>query len=107
MILFKPEHMYPICMGTKTQTRRLWKKARAKVGSIHLAKTMMLSTEFFAKLEILAVYQERLIDISEEDARAEGYENSAYYLTKFCEINKLKFLPTDLMVWVVKFKVVL
>ena len=107
MLLFKPEHVYPICTGAKTQTRRIWKARRAKVGSIHLGKTMMLSKDFFAKLEILDVYQERLIDISEEDARAEGYPNSAVYLTKFCEINKLRSLPVDLMVWVVKFKVIL
>jgi hypothetical protein len=107
MLLFKPEHQYPICTGTKTQTRRIWKARRAKVGSTHLAKTQMLSRDFFAKLEILDVYQERLIDISEEDAKAEGYPDSATYLAKFCEINKLKCLPVDLMVWVVKFKVIL
>jgi hypothetical protein len=106
MLLFKPEHQEPILSRTKTQTRRVWKKKRANVGSIHLAKTKMLSKEYFAKLEIQAVYQERLIDISEEDAIAEGYPDSATYLTKFCEINKLKFLPTDLITWVVKFRVV-
>jgi hypothetical protein len=105
MLLFKPEHQQPILDGSKTQTRRIWKKPRAKAGSIHLAKLKMLSRDFFAKLEVLDVYQERLIDISEEDARAEGYTNSFDYLTKFCEINKLRSLPVD-PVWVVKFKVI-
>ena len=34
------------------------------------------------------------------------FENISDYLTKFCEINKLRSLPVD-PVWVVKFKVVL
>jgi hypothetical protein len=79
MILFKEEHVAPILAGTKTQTRRIWKKPRAKIGAIHLAKTKMISKEFFAKLEILEVYQERLLSISDEDAKAEGYENATKY----------------------------
>ena len=105
MILFKPEHVGKILTGEKTQTRRIWKKARAKVGSVHLAKTMMLSKEYFVKLEILAVYQERLKDISDEDARAEGYHNAAAYLIAFCRINHLEKVP-DIMVYVIKFKVI-
>ena len=66
----------------------------------------MLSKEYFTRLEILAVYQEKLVDISEEDARAEGYPNSLTYLQKFREINKMKGIPIDLMVWAVKFQVV-
>jgi hypothetical protein len=106
MLLFKPEHVEPILAGTKTQTRRIWKAPRAKVGSIHLAKTMMLSTEFFAKLEIRDVYREPLIEISDEDAKAEGYNNAAAYFVAFCNINHLKKVP-DILVYVVKFKVVL
>jgi hypothetical protein len=103
MILFKPEHVGPILAGTKTQTRRIWKKPRAKVGAIHLAKTEMLSKEFFAKLEILAVYQERLIDISDDDAKAEGYAGADAYLEAFCRINHLKSVP-DILVHVIKFR---
>ena len=87
MILFKPQHVEPILAGTKTQTRRIWKKPRAKVGSIHLAKIRMLSKEFFAKLQITAVYTERLGDISTEDAIAEGYPNKNSYLIAFANIN--------------------
>ena len=105
MILFKPEHVDLILAGTKTQTRRIWKKPRAKIGAIHLAKTKMISKEFFARLEILAVYQEKLSDISDEDARAEGYKNSAAYFVAFCRINRLDYVPDEL-VYVVKFRVV-
>jgi len=72
MLLFKSEHVNPILTGEKTQTRRIWKKPRAKIGSVHLAKTKMLSKEYFAKLMILDVWKERLGDITEADAQAEG-----------------------------------
>ena len=108
MILFKPEHVEPILNGTKTQTRRTWKKPRAKVGSIHLAKRKMLFKEYFARLEILAVYQERLGNISEEDAQAEGYPSKAAYLEAFARINK-QSVGDDFfnqLVWVVRFRAV-
>ena len=106
MILFRPEHIEPIQAGRKTQTRRAWQKPRAKVGSIHLAKTKMLSIEFFARLEILAVYQERLGDISEADAQAEGYPSREAYLDAFARINR-QTVGDDFfeqVVWVVRFR---
>ncbi len=107
MMLFKPEHVAPILDGSKTQTRRIWKKQRANVGSIHLAKTKMLSKEYFARLEILVVYQEHILNISEEDARAEGYPTRHAYLAAFCRINKMQYEDLkDLIVWVVKFRAV-
>ncbi|MCK9571192.1 ASCH domain-containing protein [Candidatus Pacearchaeota archaeon] len=105
MLLFKPEHVAPILAGTKTQTRRIWARKHANVGAIHLAKTKMLSKEYFAKLEILDVYQEDLLDISDEDAKAEGYLSRDEYLVAFCRINKLGLGDLDnLMVWVVRFR---
>jgi hypothetical protein len=93
--------------GTKTQTRRIWKKKRANVGSIHLAKTQMLSKDFFAKLEILDVCQEHILNISEDDAMAEGYPTKHAYLAAFCRINKMQYGDLDnLFAWVVKFRVV-
>ena len=108
MILFRQEHVEPILAGTKTQTRRAWEKPRARVGTVHLAKTRMLSTEYFARLEILAVYQERLGDISEEDARAEGYPSRAEYLQAFARINRQRVGDDfdEQMVYVVRFQVV-
>ena len=110
MILFRPEHVEPILSGTKTQTRRIWKKPRAKVGSIHLAKTKMLSKDYFARLRILAVYRETLGEISDEDARSEGYADRESYLAAFFRINRI--VPADHRVWlgwpvdVVRFEVV-
>ena len=109
MILFKPEHVEKILNRTKWQTRRVSStgKKRWNVGSTHLAKTKMLSKEYFAKLEILAVYPEAILDISEADAVAEGYPGKAAYLEAFCRINKLTYEDlVGLMVFVVKFQVV-
>jgi hypothetical protein len=86
MLLFKPQHIDPILSGTKTQTRRFWKKARVKAGSIHLAKQKMISREYFARLEILEVYKEKLGSISEQDALAEGYPTVMAYLIAFVNI---------------------
>jgi len=105
LILFKPEHVDMIRSGRKTQTRRIWKKPRAKVGAVHLAKTKMLSREYFAKLRILDVYREFPSDISDDDARAEGYDDASAYLVAFCRINHLSAIP-DKTVFVVKFEVI-
>lgn len=98
MLLFKPEHVKLIKEGIKTQSRRLWidkktgklrEKPRCKVGSIHLAKTKMLSKEYFAKLPIERVWRELLGDISKKDAIAEGYKDGNDYLRAFFIINKI------------------
>jgi len=109
MILFKPEHVEKILDRTKWQTRRISStgKKRWNVGTIHLAKTKMLSKEYFARLEILAVYPEAILNISEEDARAEGHSSKDAYLMAFCRINKLVYEDLmGLMVFVIKFRVV-
>ena len=54
-LLFKPEHIGLIHSGRKTQTRRLWKKPRAKVGVVHKAKTALFSQDYFALIKITAL----------------------------------------------------
>ena len=102
MILFKKEHVPLILSGRKTQTRRLWKRQRAKVGSIHLAKLKMLSKEYFARIRILKVWQERLSHLSTEDALKEGYPSRAHFLAKFWEINGIT--SSQIWLWVVEFE---
>jgi|GEM_PF-1306819 len=102
MILFKEQHMKAIQSGKKTQTRRLWKSARAKVGSVHLAKTRMLSEEYFAKLRILDVHQEKLGDITPEDAMKEGGYSVKEFQEIWAWINK--GWDPELMVYVVEFE---
>ncbi len=104
MMLFKLYHIDPILSGLKTQTRRTWGYARAKPGSVHLAKTELHSKQFFARLKILEVYQQRLGDMTEQDAWEEG----GYTLDSYKDIFKqiYKFWDDNRTVWVVKFEVV-
>lgn len=104
MILFKPEHVSLIRKGIKTETRRIWKKQRANVGSEHKAKTEMLSKEYFALLKITAVYQEHLLNITEEGAQRSGGYTRKEYLEKWNEINPKTPAYTNPLVYVVQFK---
>ena len=81
MILFNHNHVNPILRGQKTQTRRVWKRPRAKVGSVHLAK-LNYSKGYFAKLLITRVRKEKLCQITAEDALKEG----GYTLEEFIDI---------------------
>ena len=104
MILFRPENVPKILDETKDQTRRLGKK-RWNVGSIHQAKTKLFG-EPFARLRIMAVRQEKLCDISDEDVKREGYSTRAEYYDAFVAINRLGTYTLGELVWVVDFKLV-
>ncbi len=104
MILFKRFHVFPILIGLKTQTRRTWAKARVKVGSTQLAKTEMISKAYFARLKIIAVYQERLGDMTEQDAYDEGGYTLEDYKQVFEKING--FWDDNQTVYVIKFEVI-
>ena len=109
MLLFKPEHIKLILTGEKSETRRLGRR-RWIVGHIHKAKTKMISKEYFAKLRILSVHQEPLLNISEEGATAEGYLSRKEYLEAFYRINHLSphrvlYNSGDILVHVVRFEV--
>ncbi len=137
MLLFKAECVPMILSRKKTQTRRLWKKPRVKVGSIQkcysgglpISKCKVCEgygyqtpkcracngtglLQPFARVKILRVWQEYLTSISEDDAHAEGYESSKVYLDAFCHINhiesaKLAMLVYDPTVYALEFKLVL
>lgn len=104
-MLFKPEHVAPILADTKTQTRRLWTRPMVKVGGLYWAQTKMYdSTSRFARLRVLRRWQEHLMDISEADARAEGYPSRPEYIAAFDRINKTKDPHADPLVWCVEFE---
>jgi hypothetical protein len=103
VILFKPEHVEPILAGRKTQTRRLWKKRRAKAGAIHQARTQLYG-EPFAHLLIEAVRTERLGDMMQVDAVREGYDSTEDYLLAWERINGAKIFDMDTVVWVMDFR---
>lgn len=71
MILLKPEHVGPILSGQKTRTRRTGKK-RWRIGSVHQCR-LHYRAEPFARVKITGVRREKLGDISEVDAKKEGY----------------------------------
>lgn len=100
VILFKPEHVEPILSGRKTQTRRRWKRRRMVPGSIHQARTRLFG-EPFAALNVLRVWQEAIGQVSEADARAEGYPGRESFLDAFARINGQ--VDPDEIVWCVEF----
>lgn len=112
MLLFKPEHVQPIITGRKTQTRRDWKRRRAVPGAIHWAQTGYGKVDTrFARLEILRVWQEPLVEIGLHDALAEGYDSVAEYLNAFLRINRITevdylndWWTNRRQVWCVEFK---
>ena len=80
MILFAGDTPQKILAGKKTQTRRCWKSARVKRGSYHWAQTNMGADSRFARLEILDVWEQNPWDISDEHARAEGFDSPARFI---------------------------
>ncbi len=87
-MLFKPEHKEMILNGTKTATRRDWKKPMVKVGGIYKAKLKMLSEDYFAKIKVTKLYQECLYNMTQEDARKEGYLDLDSFKMVWKKINK-------------------
>ena len=96
MFLFKDFFIHMIVKRIKTQTRRLHKRARAKVGAIHQCRTTLFGKPF-AHIKILRVWQERLKDISQVDVYAEGlHMTPEEFVEGFMEIQP-KALPDTLL----------
>ncbi|HNR58662.1 MAG TPA: ASCH domain-containing protein [Methanothrix sp.] len=103
MILFQPEHVEMIRTGRKTQTRRLWKRPRAKVGSIQLIKTQMISPLNFGSVEVMNVYHEPLGSMTDADAKAEGYDTLEEFRAVWERINGPGSWDPETWVYVVEF----
>lgn len=103
-MLFNPEHVELILSGEKTQTRRVWKRCHVKVGGTYKAKLEMLSRDYFALLKVTGIRQEKLGDISEADANAEGDYTVESYRREWIKINGA--WDPDQVVYVISFVLV-
>lgn len=106
MILFKPEHVEPIVLGTKRQTRRVGKR-RWNIGVVHQCRTRMLDkSSTFAGVIIRNVRHEPLRGMTQRDAVAEGYPTVSEYFAAFARIYGMaaytRYLDEPL--WVVCFE---
>lgn len=104
MILFKPELVEKIRTGEKTQTRRLWKLARVKAGSIHQVNTSYF-TKTDLRIRILRVWEENPLLISDHDAVAEGFRDRYEFLEYYLRLNAGRMLQsTDRRHYAVEFE---
>jgi len=103
LILFKPEFVKIIKEGKKTQTRRKWKKCHIKAGDIQELKTRPID-KAFAKAKIIRVYRQKLIDMSFNEIRKEGFENREKFIECWLKIYG-NWIPNE-EVYVIEFKVI-
>ena len=101
MLLFKPYHIPMIQSGEKCESRRMWEKARVKIGSDQLIKTKIFTKDNFGKVNIMKLVHEPLLNITEEGAKREGNYTRDEYLKLFHEI--YPDAPENPMVWVIGF----
>jgi len=71
-VLFKQYLVEPILNGTKTETRRLWKRCLVKVGGTYKAKTNFRNSSAFATIMITYIRKERLGNIDAYGVEKEG-----------------------------------
>jgi len=103
-MLFKPEHKEMILNGTKTATRRIWKKPMVKTGGIYKCKTKMFSKEFFAKIKVTKIFKQQLVDMTFEDLKKEGYKTTEEFIGIWEKINGRGSFEGDIEVDVIEFK---
>ena len=103
-ILFKQRFVPLILNGTKTQTRRLWPAGvHVKQGGEYQCRTTLFGPPF-ARMRITKLRSQRLLAITDAEARAEGFATAEEFLTAFRSINRHDSTYNPL-VWVVEFEV--
>ena len=103
MLTFKREFVAPILQGRKWQTRRLH-RPRVRVGEVYACRVGRFG-EPFARVRVTALRVQRLSEVSEEEARAEGSGSREEFLAVFRRIYGLS-PADDPEVWVVEFELV-
>ena len=103
-MLFKPEHIKMILSGKKTMTRRAWKKPMVKVGGVYKCKTKLYSKDYFAKIRVDKLCQQKLGDATLGDVKKEGYSSRDDFREIWIKINGNWDLEQT--VWVIEFELV-
>lgn len=96
--------MYMICMYMKTVTRRLYNPERRPAipgGKPHRIKKDR-TPYVYGQIKILDCYPQRFGDMTEEDARLEGFGSLREYKEYFYQVNG--YITDDELVWVVEFE---
>ena len=96
--------------GEKTVTRRLIRnhekaKRPAIPGKIHKLK-MDRTKKTFGEILILSCFPEQIKDLTEEEARKEGFSSLRNYLDYFKIINNIELLNDDEWIWRVEFELI-
>ena len=87
-MIFKRYHIAMIRDGSKIHTRRLWQKPRVKVGNTYCARVNYHQPRRECPLFVVQdLYQQRLGDMTEEDAWKEGRYTLAQFKGVWKEIN--------------------
>ena len=102
VILFEKRFKPLILSGEKTRTYRFGKK-RWNEGAVHQAKTDYSAGSCFAHLLITSVRNVAIADLTEEDAKADGFNSVTLLKFYLSHANPMPEFP---YVWEVKFELV-
>lgn len=87
-MLFKDFHWYPMFLGVKTYTRRLWVKPKVKIGGKYdvTHKMMYHPEDVVGYIHVSEIYKQPLRMMTEEEAYKEGGYTVETYRKVLCEI---------------------
>ena len=105
MFLMRLEHIGKIQRREKTQTRRVSKTWRAKVGSIHQIRAKLFGPSH-CRIKVLRRWEEPLGAISDADAMAEGGYSREDYIRGFCEMHRARGVTPETAVKCYEFELV-
>lgn len=108
MILFKEPSVQLILRGEKSQARKLWARARAKEGAEHLLyrRPPMTGEKPFAKILVTRVWKQLIGEMTQEEALAEGWPDTAAWIEQFSEGKKFDRPVDEVEVYALEFEVI-